>query len=310
MEKDYERTSTILKEKVLQHLPQAGRFITPIGGLQFFRKDTLDKMGMSEKCFYKPLIIVVIQGSKHSVIGNEEYQYGQGDCVVCGMDLPAVTTITKASGEKPFLSLSLPLDRHLVAQLLAEETNNRKSGIASDSDKIRTAISISKAPVNVLDAFMRLVNLLDTPQEIPILSGMIIREIHYRMLCSPHGSVMRAVSDVGTKSNRIAEAVSWLREHYTEPFHVEALADKVNMSVPNFNRYFRAVTSLSPLQFQKRLRLCEAQRLMVSVDNDATQAAYAVGYESTTQFNREYKRLFGSPPLRDVTGRRVERAAG
>ncbi|GMO42172.1 MAG: AraC family transcriptional regulator [Termitinemataceae bacterium] len=307
MESDYKRTKDILKEKMLHHLPQAGRFITPIDGLQFFRKDTLDKTGESENCFYKPLIIIVIQGFKHSVIGNETYQYGEDYCVTCGMDLPAVTTLTKASNKNPFLSISLSLDRHLVSQLLAEEKNkiNHEQKSEKNEEYKGTAISVTKTEKNVLDAFLRLINLLDTPQEIPILAPMIIREIHYRMLCSPHGCVIRAVSDVGTKSNRIADAVSWLREHYTEPFHVEILADKVNMSVPNFNRYFRAVTSLSPLQFQKRLRLCEAQRLMVSVDKDATQAAYAVGYESTTQFNREYKRLFGAPPLRDTNWRRI-----
>jgi AraC-like DNA-binding protein len=217
------------------------------------------------------------------------------------MDLPAITTLTKASMEKPFLSLSLRLDRHLVAELLTEAVSNGKHSIVCNETK--PAISVAKVDQNVLDAFLRLTNLIDMPQEIPVLAPLIIREIHYRMLCSPHDSVLRSVSDVGTKSNRIAEAVSWLREYYTAPFHVDTLAGKVNMSVSNFNRYFKQVTSLSPLQFQKRLRLCEAQRLMVAVDKDATQAAYAVGYESTTQFNREYKRFFGEPPRRDVNRR-------
>jgi transcriptional regulator GlxA family with amidase domain len=132
---------------------------------------------------------------------------------------------------------------------------------------------------------------------------MIIREIHYRVLAGPQGNVLRTFGAIGTQGNRIAEAISWLRKNYTEPFSADELADKVHMSLPTFNRYFRQVTSISPLQFQKRLRLLEAQRLMVAKGEDATRAAFAVGYESVTQFNREYKRFFGSPPHQDVNRR-------
>jgi AraC-like DNA-binding protein len=202
--------------------------------------------------------------------------------------------VTKASKEKPLLSLSLLLDRHLVAQLLTE------TGNASGKDDPYTAVSLGKVQPDVLGAFGRLVETIEKPEQIPILAPMIIREIHYRVLTGPQGGVLRTFGASGTQGGRIAEAVSWLRENYTRPFHADVLAKKVNMSLPTFNRYFRQVTSISPLQFQKRLRLLEAQRLMVAKGKDATRAALAVGYESVTQFNREYKRFFGSPPRQDV----------
>jgi transcriptional regulator GlxA family with amidase domain len=153
-----------------------------------------------------------------------------------------------------------------------------------------------------MGTFQRLVGIIETPEQIPILAPMIIREIHYRLLTGPQGGVLRTFS-AGTNGSRIAEAISWLRKNYTEPFQAGVLADKVHMALPTFNRYFRQATSISPLQFQKRLRLFEAQRLMMVKGEDATRAALAVGYDSVTQFNREYKRVFGEPPCRDVSKR-------
>jgi AraC-like DNA-binding protein len=291
---DFERTKQFLKEKILQVLPEAGDFTPVIPGLTFFRRDIIN---IKVNCTYSPAISVVIQGFKCSIIGNKEYRCGEGHCIIAGLDMPAISMVTKASKEKPLLSFSLVLDRHLIAQLLTE------TGNTPGNDDPYTVVSLEKVQPDVLDAFRRLVGTIEKPEQIPVLAPMIIREIHYRVLTGPQGGVLRTFGASGTQGSRIAEAISWLKKNYAKPFHADVLADKAHMSLSTFNRYFRRITSISPLQFQKHLRLLEAQRLMVAKGADATRAASAVGYESVTQFNREYKRLFGSPPRQDVNKR-------
>jgi transcriptional regulator GlxA family with amidase domain len=161
-------------------------------------------------------------------------------------------------------------------------------------------MAVVEVDPDVLDAFLRLVELLDRPEQIPVLAPMIIREIHYRLLIGPQGERLRMINTLGTQSNQIARSITWLKENYREPLQVDELARKVNMATSTFHRHFRQVTTLSPLQFQKRMRLFEAQRRMLVENEDASIAALAVGYESPTQFNREYKRQFGEPPHRNV----------
>lgn len=162
-------------------------------------------------------------------------------------------------------------------------------------------MAVAEVDPDVLDAFLRLAELNEKPEQIPVLAPMIIREIHYRLLIGPQGERLRMVNTLGTQSNQIAKSITWLRDNYREPLQVDKLARKLNMATSTFHKHFRQVTSLSPLQYQKRLRLYEAQRLMLSENEDAAVAALAVGYESPTQFNREYKRLFGEPPHRHVS---------
>jgi AraC-like DNA-binding protein len=295
---DFGRAKEFLKEKILHALPEAGDFSPSIPGLTFFRRDTINER---ENCVYSPVIALVVQGAKRSIIGSGEHQYGEGYCFISCVDMPGMTMVTKASKEKPFLSLSLFLDRHIITRLLAE------TGNAPGGESLSTAVSLEKVRPDVLDAFGRLADTIEKPEQMLILAPMIIREIHYRVLAGPQGSVLRTFGASRTQGGRIAEAISWLRKNYAKPLSADELADKVNMSLPTFNRYFRQVTTISPLQFRKRLRLLEAQRLMVAKGEDATRAALAVGYESVTQFNREYKRFFGSPPRRDVN-RRLRRS--
>ena len=165
-------------------------------------------------------------------------------------------------------------------------------------------IVVSEASEELLETFRRLVNLLDTPSRIAVLAPLILREIHFYLLSGSQGGCLRLFNTQGTQANTIARAVSWLRENYALPFRMEELARRVNMAPSTFNRHFRQVTSLSPLQFQKRLRLYEAERLMLQEGKDAGTAALMVGYESASQFNREYKRQFGDPPRRDVIQKR------
>jgi len=287
------RTNDLLKEKLLRWMPRTGDYPTAIEGFTIFRRDEANQ---PENCFYKPLVGVIVQGFKRSIVGSEEYRYGEKHCLVTGVDVPSVNYITAASREQPFLAVSLNLDKYLITQLAAEIPPSSKLGNGSYK-----GMAVAEVDPDVLDAFLRLAELHEKPEQIPVLAPMIIREIHYRLLIGPQGERLRMVNTHGTQSNQIARTITWLRDNYKEPLQVDELARKVNMATSTFHRHFREVTTLSPLQFQKRLRLYEAQRLMLAENEDAAIAALAVGYESPTQFNREYKRLFGEPPHRHVS---------
>jgi len=287
------RTNSLLKEKLLRWMPGPGKFTTAIEALTLARREDSDQL---ENCFSRPLVGVIVQGFKRSKIGSEEYSYGENQCLVAGVDMPSSFSVTGASPEHPFLALSLNLDKYLISQLAAEIAP--VSGFGGCCNK---GMSVKDVEPDVLEAFLRLVELLEKPEQIPFLAPMIIREIHYRLLVGPQGQQLRKLNTLGTQSNQIAQAISWLRHNYKEPLQVEKLAQQVNMATSTFHRHFKEVTTLSPLQFHKRLRLYEAQRLMLAEKENATSACLAVGYESPTQFNREYKRLFGDPPHRNIS---------
>ena len=285
-----------LKERLLKWLPEQSRLETPISGLALTRHD---ENTSAIKCFYTPMIALVVQGFKRSMIGDHEANYGELHCVTVGIDMPGVFHITDASPQAPFLSLSVKLDRRIITQLITEAPS-----IVTVQEGEVTPIVVDEVGKDLLQAFSRLVELLDTPSRIPVLAPMILREIHYYLLCGSQGKCLRLFNTNGTQANQIAQAISWLRENYTSPLRMEELARYANMAPSTFNRHFKEVTSLSPLQFQKRLRLYEAERLMLLEGKDAGTAALLVGYESGSQFNREYKRQFGAPPRKDVAKKR------
>lgn len=287
-----ERTNNLLKEKLLRWMPGSGDYPTAIDGVTIFRRDGVTQNDCS---IYKPLVAVVVQGYKRSIIGSEEYSYGKNHCMVAGVDMPSVNSVTVASPEEPFLAVTLDLDKYLTTQLAAEIPTSSRPG--NNSCK---GVAVAEVDPDVLAAFLRLVELLERSEQIPVLAPLIIREIHYRLLIGPHGERLRRVNTQGTQTNQIARSITWLRDNYKEPLQIDELAKRVNMATSTFHRHFREVTTLSPLQFQKMLRLYEAQRLMLAENEDAEMAALAVGYESPTQFNREYKRLFGESPHRHV----------
>ena len=287
------RVNNLLKEKLLRRLPAPGLYATAIEGFMIARHHDAKEI---QNCIYRPLVAVVVQGSKRSLIGSEEYRYGENHCLIVGVDVPSANHVITASPDKPFLAVSLDLDKYLITQLAAEIPPSYPPG-----NNVYKGMAVAQADPDVLDAFLRLVELLDKPEQIPVLAPMIAREIHYRLLIGTQGEHLRMVSTLGTQSNQIARMVTWLRGNYKEPLQVDELARKANMATSTFHRHFRQVTTLSPLQFQKRLRLYEAQRLMLLENEDAAIAALAVGYESPTQFNREYKRMFGEPPHRHVS---------
>ena len=277
-----------VKNKVLSKLTSSGQYNTEIFGMQFFRESEPNKIN---RCFHTPFIILMLNGEKHSIFGSEEFIYGAGKYVVASVDYPVASYVTGISESSPYLSILLPVDNNIVFDIISKE---------SVSDKCFCGISVADVTDNILNAFSRLIDLVDTPDDIDTIAPMIVKEIHYRILKGPIGNSLKAINIYGSKSGRIIQAIQYLKAHYTESIKIDDLASMVNMAPSTFNRYFRTITTLSPLQYQKRLRLYEAQRLMLMEDFNATTACFEVGYNSLHQFNREYKKVFGEPPYNNV----------
>ena len=296
-----ERERRNLRDKLRALLPEEGRVETAIEGLALTR---FDRPSAATVCFYRPMLALVAQGFKRSQIGVEECSYGAGQCAVVGVDMPGVYQIGEASEDAPFLSLSLALNRYAIAKLLEEmPTNGAGPRNGREPEQVHP-VALAPAGPDLLAACGRLLDLLAAPGKIAILAPLVIKEILFHLLTGAQGDCLRLFCSRGTRTAGIAEAISRLRGSYAEPLNMEDLAGRVGMSRSTFNRRFRQVTGLSPLQFQKRLRLYEAERLMLFEGHNAGEAALSVGYESASQFTREYKRLFGQPPRRDVAGKR------
>ena len=288
---DVDRNWAVLRAKLLDGAPGAGNYPTAVKGFVLHCNTSSADPWPN---FYQPVIIVVAQGRKLVRIGGDEYHYGENVCFVAGVDMPVTSCVMEASEEKPYLSMSLNLDAARLAILAARVPPS------SAGDAAPRGAAVQAVGPGLLDAFLRLLELTETPEHIPVMENLLLDEIHYRLLASPFGGILRSFNTLGSQGNQISRAISWLKENYKEPLRVEKLAGQTNMAPSTFHKYFKQITTLSPLQYQKRLRLSEAQRLMLSGGHDVTQAAFAVGYESPTQFIREYKRLFGNPPRRNV----------
>jgi AraC-like DNA-binding protein len=244
---------------------------------------------------YHPGIIVVAQGSKRVNLGRTSFVYDESRFVVTAVDLPIVSWVAEATAEVPCLALSVKFDMSMVRELLSREEIH-----VAEAPSDCPAMSIGETTPEFLNACRRLVDLLDNPQDIPFLSDLIQREIIYRVLRGHVGARLRAVATLGDQSHRTAKAVAWIAANYAKPLHVEELAQVASMGVSTLHHHFRMLTAMSPLQYQKQLRLQSARSLMLNNGLDAASAAFEVGYESATQFNREYSRFFGQPPMRDV----------
>lgn len=283
-----------LKEKLMRYCLHTGTHCpTAITGLNVAMCTEPNHIGA---CFDEPTIGFVVQGKKEFLAEHGQLQYEALDAFVVGVDMPNVNRTILSSKEQPFLAVKLSMDKLLGAQLCAEMPKPNRHAAT-----VHCGMAVAPASVALLEAVARLVDLLDKPEQAPVLAPMYIREIHYHTLAGPLGETMRAFCTLGSQSNQIAEAVTWLRNNFSSPVTIEDLARHAHMGVSTFHRHFKEVTRVSPLQFQKKLRLHEARRLMLTQGQDAGNASYAVGYESQTQFNREYKRLFGEPPHRDVS---------
>jgi AraC-like DNA-binding protein len=280
-----------LTERIAQAIRHDGT-IEPLKGLHLNRSSS-----PSEPCHAVsiPAFCVIAQGSKEVLLGSDRYQYDPMHYLLATVELPIVSQILEASQEQPYLSLRLDLDPTLVSSVMVE-TGHPSSRSRADLK----AIDVSTLGTNLLDAVVRLIRLLDSPAEAHILAPLIKREIIYRLLMGKQGSRLRHIAVLGGYTHQIARAIDLLRQDFNQPLRIESIAREFNMSVSGFHHHFKSVTAMSPLQFQKQLRLQEARRLMLGKNLDATSAAYHVGYDDASHFNREYKRLFGEPPMRDV----------
>ena len=280
-----------LVERIARAIPKDGR-VEPLEGLVFNRSAL--PIGPLH-AVSQPCLCVMAQGSKEIHLGERRYRYDPYHYLLITAELPVVGHVLEASEEQPYLSLRLDLDSAMVSSVMVEAGHAaRRSGA-----DVR-AIDVSPLGASLLDAVVRLVRLLDVPDEAPVLAPLITREIVYRLLTGTQGDRLRHVAVLNGHRHRIAQAVRRLRDDFDQTLRIEHLAEELGMSPSSFHHHFKAVTEMSPLQFQKQLRLQEARRLMLGEDLDAATAGYRVGYDDASHFNREYKRLFGQPPMRDV----------
>jgi len=265
---------------------------TAITGLSLFRRDepTEPISGM-----YEPSICMVAQGAKRVLLGDDTYVYDPHHYLITSVHLPTVVQITEASREKPYLGLRLTFDDRELAQLMADSNLP-----APREQQSKRGMATGEVTLPLLTAVQRLIGLLEEPEDIPILAPVIQREIIYRLLVGDQGARLRQIASTGSRSQQIARAINWIKDHFAQPMRIDDLAEQARMSTSTFHHHFRSMTALSPLQYQKQLRLQEARRLMLTEHQDATTAAFEVGYESPSQFSREYSRLFGSPPKKDI----------
>lgn len=262
---------------------------TPVPGLFAMRAVAPSEL---QYAISKPLVALVLQGSKRVTMGSATFDFGAGDSLLIAADVPNVSQITRANAAAPYYSLVFDIDPSVTQSLVLDMGISRTQS--------RSSIRVDPTEAEVADAALRLMRLIDRPDSISILQSQLIRELHYWLLAGRHGDGIRALGFMDSHLNRIGRAVALIRNEYARPLRVERLAEVAGMSLSTFHQHFRTITSLSPLQFQKQLRLIEARRLLMSEGLAIRSVADAVGYESVPQFTREYGRMFGAPPSRDI----------
>jgi AraC-like DNA-binding protein len=281
-----------LARKIALSIGSAENRATDIPGLTLHRRTA-----PTARCSmtYQPSVTVIAQGRKQVELGRNIFTYDSSRFLLTSVDLPVVSRVVEASEKAPCLALSLKLEMPVVRELLSREEIE-----VAEAPSRNPGMATGETTVEFLSACCRLVDLLDTPQDIPFLSGLIQREIIYRILRGAEGARLRAIATLGDQSHRTVKAIAWMRANYAKPLRVENLAQIAAMGVSTLHHHFRALTAMSPLQYQKQLRLQAARGRMLMDGLDAASAAFEVGYESASQFNREYSRFFGQPPMRDI----------
>jgi AraC-like DNA-binding protein len=290
-----------LARKIAAHIRMDGKEATGVPGLSLYRKSAPTQCTSAA---YEPELIVFVQGEKRINVGGTTLECNESTFLLTSIDMPVVSQVTKASREEPILALMLKLEMPMVREILSQEEFHVPEAVSGTR-----GMAVGKSSVELLDACSRLLDLLDAPQDIPFFSNLIQREVIYRLLRGPRGENLRAIATLGEQSNRTAKAVAWLRENYAKPLRVEDLASVAQMGVSTLHHHFRSLTAMSPLQYQKQLRLHTARVRMLTDGMDAASAAFEVGYESPSQFSREYSRFFGQPPMRDIKARQLTGAA-
>ena len=281
---------THLRETIIRHATGAWT-ATPVPGLVLFRSEGRT---LPVECMYQPRLCMIVQGSKQVTLGRRIFTYDTRQYLITTVDLPVTGCVTQASADVPYLSLSLDLDPAEIATLLLGTPP-----VAADT-RTPPGLAVSALTDELLCPMSRLLNLLDSPGDIPVLAPLIKHEILYRLLQGEQGRQLRQIALSDSHLSQISRVIAWIRQHYAQAFDVDALARRAGMSTPSFYRHFRAVTMMSPLQYRTRIRLYEARKRMMAGGDDAAGAGFAVGYDSPSQFSRDYRRLFGAPPARDA----------
>ncbi len=285
--------SVELGEIIARFTDSDGAQATPIRGLTLHRWSQ-PTAASCNVC--RPIVSFIAQGAKRFTLGDETRDYESDNYLLVSFDLPIISEVRRATPEAPFLSVSLDLDLAGIADLMVHADERLSRDVPTER-----GLAVGRVTPELGDALLRLVRLLASPHEIPVLAPLIEREIMFRLLVGEHGARLRHLVAADSQSRHIARAITWLRDNYREPLRIDVLANIAAMSTSTFHLHFKAITAMSPLQYQKQLRLQEARRLMLAEAFDAASAGLQVGYESASQFSREYNRLFGAPPRRDLT---------
>ncbi|AEX24699.1 AraC family transcriptional regulator [Vibrio natriegens] len=284
--------ASILAEKIQKWTGDATQFDTEIPGLRLSRWTTPTP---PTSYTHNPSICLIAQGKKRVFLGDDSFTYDANHFLISSVDLPITANIMEASEDEPYLGLIMELDLQEISQLIVDSEFSFKT-----NKEAQKGIAVGELSGSLQDAFIRLMTLLDEPDNIKILAPVIKREIFYRLLMTEQGARLNQIVTTGSHSHQIAKAIDWLKNNFVKPLSVGDLAAYSGMSKSAFYTHFRSMTSMTPLQFQKKLRLSEARRLMLTENLDAMATTFKVGYESPSQFSREYSRLFGAPPSKDI----------
>jgi len=287
---------------IARYAERDGESGTAIENLHLFKGSCPTRL---QHMAYKPGFSLVLQGSKRLMVGSDVHVYGAGQYVLTSLDLPVASHVTQATADLPYLCFTLFIDSEKLTDLLSKTKIQRVQPSPDDA----RGLVVKAAPPELLDASARLLRLLDNPQDIPAMAPLIQQEISYRLLSGPDGPRLLDMTLAESQSHKVARAVAWLRTNFVQPLRIEDLADRVSMSASSLHHHFKAVTAMTPMQYQKQLRLHEARRLLLTEHVDVATAGYRVGYQSPSQFSREYSRLYGLPPLKDIEAMRGQMAA-
>lgn len=288
-----------LVDTLNRHTQADGLYRTPLPGVSLARSG---KPTMPMPVVYEPTLCLVAQGRKQVMLGTTAYAYDAATYLVASVELPVTGSVIEADRAEPYLCLVLDLDMTILSDLALRYPSQQ-----SEDDYPSAGIALNTTSPELMDAAVRLVGLLDRPTDIDALAPLVVREILYRLLTGSGNSIVRQMAKADSRLNQIARPIAWLRRHYSEACRIDSMADMASMSRSTFHAHFKAVTSMSPLEFRRELRLQEARRLMVTEAVEAASAGYRVGYESPSQFSRDYARMFGLPPAKDA--RRLRSAA-
>ena len=279
-----------LRDLIAQHC-DGGRCPTAIPRLTLLRSDAPTvPMGS----IYQPVMCVIAQGRKRVMLGEKLFEYDAAKYLIVSIDLPVTGGVCEASPTAPYLALSLALDQTTLASLLLDLAER------AHEDALTPGLAVTALTPDLLDPVVRLLGLLDRPRDIAVMAPLIEREILYRLLLGQQGALLRQIALADSRLSCVSRAITWIRRNFAEPFRIETVAEVAGMSPSSFHRHFKAVTTMSPLQFQKQIRLQEARRLLLTHHLDTANVGFSVGYDSPSQFSREYSRLFGAPPMRDA----------